>query len=190
MSTMYNLLHIPLCTVMLILIFNSTAYCHAHSFTFYILFFISYFSFILSYVYFPCVVFSIFALSMERTWLSFHCWLYSLCIVVYVTNKTWNLKLELEMTSDGLNQTLSSDKLQHEQRRASATSHCKLNWSVGNNIKRIHRLNYTEHSRKTFGNQLVMFLLACMFNVWTFKTVLLPCILHILRYYLMDDTTV
>ncbi len=92
MSTMYNLLHIPLCTVMLILIFNSTAYCHAHSFTFYILFFISYFSFILSYVYFPCVVFSIFALSMERTRLSFHCWLYSLCIVVYVTNKTWNLK--------------------------------------------------------------------------------------------------
>ncbi len=96
MSTMYNLLHIPLCTVMLILIFNSTAYCHAHSFTFYILFFISYFSFILSYVYFPCVVFSIFALSMERTRLSFHCWLYSLCIVVYVTNKTWNLKLKLE----------------------------------------------------------------------------------------------
>ncbi len=95
MSTMYNLLHIPLCTVMLILIFNSTAYCHAHSFTFYILFFISYFSFILSYVYFPCVVFSIFALSMERTRLSFHCWLYSLCIVVYVTNKTWNLKLEI-----------------------------------------------------------------------------------------------
>ncbi len=92
MSTMYNLLHIPLCTVMLILIFNSTAYCYAHSFTFYILFFISYFSFILSYVYFPCVVFSIFALSMERTRLSFHCWLYNLCIVVYVTNKTWNLK--------------------------------------------------------------------------------------------------
>ncbi len=57
MSTMYNLLHIPLCTVMLILIFNSTAYRHAHSFIFYILFFISYLSFILSYVYFPCVVF-------------------------------------------------------------------------------------------------------------------------------------
>ncbi len=32
--------------------------------------------------------FSIFALSMERTRLSFHCWLYNLCIVVYVTNKT------------------------------------------------------------------------------------------------------
>ncbi len=60
MSTMYNLLHIPLCTVMLILIFNSTAYCHAHSFIFYIVFFISYFSFILSYVYFPCVVFFFF----------------------------------------------------------------------------------------------------------------------------------
>ncbi len=55
-------------------------------------------------------------------------------------------------------------------------------------IKCIHRLYYTEHSRKTFGNQLVMFLLACMFK-WTFKTVLLPCILRILRYYLMDDTT-
>ncbi len=41
-----------------------------------------------------CCFFSIFALSMERTRHSFHCWLYSLCIVVYVTNKTWNLKLE------------------------------------------------------------------------------------------------
>ncbi len=37
---------------------------------------------------------TIFALSMERTWLTFHCWLYNLCIVVYVTNKTWNLKLK------------------------------------------------------------------------------------------------
>ncbi len=35
---------------------------------------------------------TIFALSMERTWLTFHCWLYTLCIVVHVTNK--NLKLE------------------------------------------------------------------------------------------------
>ncbi len=60
------LLHVnhvqPVCTflsptVMLTLIFNSTAYCHAHSFIFYILFFISYFLFILFYVYFPCVVF-------------------------------------------------------------------------------------------------------------------------------------
>ncbi len=32
---------------------------------------------------------------MERTWFTFHCWLYNLCIVVYVTNKTWNLKLEM-----------------------------------------------------------------------------------------------
>ncbi len=38
--------------------------------------------------------FSIFALSKERTRLTFHCWLYNLCIVVYVTNKTWNLKLK------------------------------------------------------------------------------------------------
>ncbi len=61
-------------------------------FIFYSLYLIFHSSYL--YVYFPCVVFSIFALSMERTRLSFHCWLYSLCIVVYVTNKTWNLKLE------------------------------------------------------------------------------------------------
>ncbi len=96
MSTMFNCLHIPLCTVMLILIFNSTAYCHAHSFIFYSLYLI--FLFILFYVYFPCVVFSIFALSKERTRLSFHCWLYNLCIPVYVTNKTWNLKSENGIT--------------------------------------------------------------------------------------------
>ncbi len=33
---------------------------------------------------------------MERTWLTFHCWLYTLCIVVYVANKTWNLKCNVE----------------------------------------------------------------------------------------------
>ncbi len=44
-------------------------------------------------MYTPLVLYStIFALSMERTRLTFHCWLYNLCIVVYVTNKTWNLK--------------------------------------------------------------------------------------------------
>ncbi len=60
----------------------------------YFIFYSLYFLFILFYVYFPFVLyFSIFALSMERTRLSFHCWLYNLCIVVYVTNKTWNLKL-------------------------------------------------------------------------------------------------
>ncbi len=87
-------LHIPLCTVMLILIFNSTAYCHAHSFIFifyslYLIFYSFYFMYTSLVLYF-----SIFALSMERTRLTFHCWLYNLCIVVYVTNKTWNLKLE------------------------------------------------------------------------------------------------
>ncbi len=82
-------LHIPLCTVMLILIFNSTAYCHAHSFIFYSLYLIFY-SFYFMYTSLV-LYFSIFALSMERTRLSFHCWLYNLCIVVYVTNKTWNL---------------------------------------------------------------------------------------------------
>ncbi len=61
------LLHVnhvqPVCTflsrtVMLTLIFNSTAYMHIILYLiFYILFFISYFLFILFYVYFPCVVF-------------------------------------------------------------------------------------------------------------------------------------
>ncbi len=96
----------PVCTflsrtVILILIFNSTAYWHAHSFILYILYSVLYilFLFILFYAYFPCVVFTIFALSMERTWLTFHCWLYNPCIVVYVTNRTWtwtwNLNLNL-----------------------------------------------------------------------------------------------
>ncbi len=74
-------------------LFNSTAYCHAHSFIFYSLYLIFY-SFYFMYTSLV-LYFSIFALSMERTRLSFHCWLYNLCIVVYVTNKTWNLKLEL-----------------------------------------------------------------------------------------------
>ncbi len=32
-----------------------------------------------------------FLLTFDFSLLSFHCWLYNLCIVVYVTNKTWNL---------------------------------------------------------------------------------------------------
>ncbi len=45
--------------VMLILMFNSTAYCHAHSFILYILYSVLYFLFlfILFHAYFPCVVF-------------------------------------------------------------------------------------------------------------------------------------
>ncbi len=87
----------PTRTVMLILIFNSTAYCHAHSLIFYILYSVLY---ILFFIYFtlcilPLLYSTIFALSMERTWFTFHCWLYNLCIVVYVTNKTWNLNLNL-----------------------------------------------------------------------------------------------
>ncbi len=93
---LWLLLHVnhvqPVCTflsrtVMLILIFNSTAYCHAHSFILYILYFVLY---ILFFIHTSLVLYStIFALSMERTWLTFHCWLYNICIVVYVTNKTW-----------------------------------------------------------------------------------------------------
>ncbi len=42
------------------------------------------------FMYISSVLYSIiFALSMERTWLTFHCWLYTLCIIVYVTNKSW-----------------------------------------------------------------------------------------------------
>ncbi len=57
---MFNLFaHSPSRTVMLILIFNSTAYCHAILlyFIFYILCFYILFLFILFYAYFPCVVF-------------------------------------------------------------------------------------------------------------------------------------
>ncbi len=47
------------------------------------------------FMYTSLVLYStLFALSMERTRLTFHCWLYNLCIVVYVTNKTLNLKLD------------------------------------------------------------------------------------------------
>ncbi len=89
-----------------------------------------------------------------------------------------------KMTSDGLNQTLSSAKLQHEQRRAS--SYYKLNWSVGKHSIQYKRIQTKlEHSRKTFGNQLVMFLLACMFNVWTFKTERCCC----RAYYISYGTT-
>ncbi len=93
---------LPVCTsppprsVMLILIFNSTAYCHAHSLILYILYSVLYILFVIHFILciLPLLYFTIFALSMERTWFTFHCWLYNLCIVVYVTNKTWNLKLE------------------------------------------------------------------------------------------------
>ncbi len=83
-------------SVMLILIFNSTAYCHAHSLILYILYSVLYILFVIHFILciLPLLYFTIFALSMERTWFTFHCWLYNLCIVMYVTNKTWNLKLD------------------------------------------------------------------------------------------------
>ncbi len=98
MSPCSTCLHIPPPppprTVMLILIFNSTAYCHAHSLILYILYSVLYILFFIHFILciLPLLYSTIFALSMERTWLTFHCWLYNLCIVVYVTNKTWNLK--------------------------------------------------------------------------------------------------
>ncbi len=46
-------------------------------------------------MYISSVLYSIiFALSMERTWLTFHCWLYTLCIIMYVTKKkSWILNI-------------------------------------------------------------------------------------------------
>ncbi len=41
---------------------------------------------------------------MERTWLTFHCWLYILYIIVYVTNK--NLELEIKLYTDFYNHFL------------------------------------------------------------------------------------
>ncbi len=55
---------------------------------------------------------TIFALSMERTWLTFHCWLYNLCIVVYVTNK--NLKLETNRVHGEWKHNKQSRGLYHE----------------------------------------------------------------------------
>ncbi len=99
MSPCSTCLHIPPPprTVMLILIFNSTAYCHAHSLILYILYSVLYILFFIHFILciLPLLYSTIFALSMERTWFTFHCWLYNLCIVVYVTNKTWNLNLKL-----------------------------------------------------------------------------------------------
>ncbi len=76
------------CSTVLNLILQHTVMHILLYLIFYILFFISYFLFILFYVYSLVLYSTIFALSMERTRLTFHCWLYNLCIVMYVTNTT------------------------------------------------------------------------------------------------------
>ncbi len=73
------------CTFLLILIFKSTVYCHAH-FLYFVLY-ILFFTYFILCIFPLCLYSIIFALSMERTWLTFHCWLYTLYIIVYVTNK-------------------------------------------------------------------------------------------------------
>ncbi len=96
MTTMYTTVCTFLSfTFLLILIFKSTVYCHAHSFRFlYFVLYILFFTYFI-FMYISSVLYSIiFALSMERTWLTFHCWLYTLYITVYVTNKTKILNLE------------------------------------------------------------------------------------------------
>ncbi len=75
------------CTFLLILIFKSTVYCHAHFNILYFGLYILFFIYFILCIFPLCLYSIIFALSMERTCLTFHCWLYTLYIIVYVTNK-------------------------------------------------------------------------------------------------------
>ncbi len=68
-------LHIPLLYSMLILLFMSTVYYHAHYLYFIFVLYIFFIIINSFYVYFFVLHSIIFALSMERTWLTFHCWL-------------------------------------------------------------------------------------------------------------------
>ncbi len=94
----------PVCTflsrtVMLTLIFNSTAYCNAHSFILYILYFVLYilFLFILFYAYFPCVVFyniyTVHGADLTHISLLVIHSLYSRCMW-QIKLETWKLELE------------------------------------------------------------------------------------------------
>ncbi len=83
-NCLYNLFAHSSCTFLLILLFiMSTVYCPAHLILY--IFFYSFFPHTYIYVYSLVFVFHIIALSMERTWLTFYCWLYS--VIVYVMNK-------------------------------------------------------------------------------------------------------
>ncbi len=76
------------CTVLLILIFKSTVYYHAHYFIFYILFFISFFiHFILCILL--CVVFYNICTDHGADLTHISLLVNTLCIIVYVTNKSW-----------------------------------------------------------------------------------------------------
>ncbi len=74
------------CIFLLNLIFKSTVYCHAHFYILYFVLYILFFTYFILCIFPLCLYSIIFALSMERTWLTFHCWLYILYIIVYVTN--------------------------------------------------------------------------------------------------------
>ncbi len=121
MSPCSTCLHIPPPprTVMLILIFNSTAYCHAHSLILYILYSVLYILFFIHFILciLPLLYSTIFALSMERTWFTFHCWLYNLFIVVYVTNKTWNLTCKTFCFREQFNENISTKASEKYYRR-------------------------------------------------------------------------
>ncbi len=74
------------CTVLLILIFKSTVYSHAHYlyFILYILFFYSF-----HFMYILCVVFYNICTVHGADLTHISLLVYTLCIIVYVTNKSW-----------------------------------------------------------------------------------------------------
>ncbi len=81
-NTLYNLFAHSSCTFLLILLFiKSTVYCPAQLILFYffilMLNFFYFIFFILIFMYILLFVLHIIALYMERTWITFHCWLYS-----------------------------------------------------------------------------------------------------------------
>ncbi len=93
-------------------------FAHSIYYWFNISYFLSIFVFIFfsipifMYIFFSlCLYCIIIALSMERTWLTFHCWLYSHYIIVYVANKS------LESGTDSLTYltSLSVQKQTHTE---------------------------------------------------------------------------
>ncbi len=75
--TLFNLFAHSFCTFLLILLFNKSTVLHIFLYCIYIYFFVLHFFHTYINVYSLVFVLHIIALSMERIWLTFHCWLYS-----------------------------------------------------------------------------------------------------------------
>ncbi len=95
-NTLYNLFAHSSCTFLLLLLFiKSTVYCPAHFILLHIcLFLFLFFTFFIPiFMYILLCLLHIIALSMERTWLAFHCWLYFvlLCMWRIKSWKSWML---------------------------------------------------------------------------------------------------